>query len=580
MLTALRITNFVLIEECTVQFGPGLNVLSGETGAGKSIVVDALNLVLGGRASSSMIREGAAEAVLEGTFRVDDDLRDVLRGMGVEPSAELRLRRVIRREGRAKLYLDDGPISLARVKTLARILVDFSSQNEHQVLLNPDSHRDILDAYGGHRALVSSMAEVSGALQAAIDERNAIVERRRLSVEREDFLRFQLAELERIDVQPGEDERLEAERKVLANAERLHAAARKAESALYAERGAVVDVLGETLRQLEDVAAIDKSMAPQVETLQSALFGVEEVARAAGAYARRIQFDPARLDRIEARLNELNAIKRKHRTDLAGIVAKRAAIIKELEAMESAEEDLEALEARIRTLWDEAWRVAARLSAARLESARRLAAETAAELRTLSMPDARFLVDISPRHRQSDEVDVERIPRRSGNDRVEFFFSANAGGVPRPLQRAASGGELSRVLLALKRVLAGAGDVGTFVFDEIDTGIGGAVAEVVGRKLHEIAARRQLLCITHLPQIAAFARRHFVVRKMRGADRTRSMLRLLSPDERIEEIARMLGGVEITRRTREHAREMIERAARTTKEQRDEEHSEGAAWHN
>lgn len=563
MLAELVIKNFVLIDQLSLSFGPGLNVLSGETGAGKSIILDALNLVLGGKGSPELIRDGSEEASVEALFLVADEpwVAPLVEGLGLEPCDELWIRRTLTRNGRGRVYLNGGPIVLSGLRTLARGLIDFSSQNEHQVLLNPETHLDILDAYGVPSELRSRMREAASALRQALDERETLLKRQQTRSEREDFLRFQVTELERLAPQVGEDQALEDERKLLSHAEKLHANAQSIEQGLYSGNKAVVDVLGDALHKLQEVAQIDASVEPLAQSLQSALFMVEDVARTMGSYTRKIRFNPSRLEEINGRLAELASLRRKYRMEIPAIVARLKEMKAELKTLEGAEERLEELDGLVQSRWKAAAIVASELSKARLSAAKRLETATEGELRSLSMPRARFLIEVAPRASLNDKIDADHAPGDDGNDRVEFRFSANAGESIRPLAKVASGGELSRVLLGLKRSLAGAGEVGTFIFDEIDTGMGGAVAEVVGRKLREISMHRQLLCITHLAQIASYGDRHFIVRKEVVNERTVSQVTPLDSEGRVEEIARMLGGLEITERTREHARELIERCA-------------------
>jgi len=563
MLAELRIKNFVLIDHLALSFGPGLNVLSGETGAGKSIILDALNLVLGGKGSPELIRDGAEEASVEALFQVSDEpwVAPLVEALGLEPCDELWIRRTLSRSGRGRVYLNGGPIVLTGLRSLARGLIDFSSQNEHQVLLNPETHLDILDAYGVPSDLRARMRESASSLHQAIEERETLLKRQQTRAEREDFLRFQVTELERLAPQVGEDQALEEERRLLSHAEKLHANAQSIEQGLYSGNKAAVDILGDAVNKLQEVAQIDASVEPLSQSLQSALFIVEDVARTMGAYTRKIRFNPSRLEEIHGRLAELASLRRKYRMEIPAIVARLKEMKAELKTLEGAEERLEALDLLVSSRWKAAAVVASQLSQARHEAAKRLETATEAELRSLSMPRARFVIDVVPRATLTDRPDPAHAPGEQGNDRIEFRFSANAGESIRPLAKVASGGELSRVLLALKRSLAGAGEVGTFIFDEIDTGMGGAVAEVVGRKLREISMHRQLLCITHLAQIASYGDQHFIVRKQVVDERTVSQVMPLDEQGRVEEIARMLGGLEITERTREHARELIERCA-------------------
>ncbi len=562
MLAELRVKNFVLIDHLSMSLDPGLNVLSGETGSGKSIILGALNLLTGSRGSTELVRDGADQAVVEGLFWVDEEpwVAGTLEQLGLEPASELWIRRVIPRTGRSRAYLNGGPVPLATLKVLARALVDVSSQNEHRVLLNADAHLAILDGFADHTDLTSRMRLAADALQEAFQAHRKLLERQQSGVERAEFLRFQLAELDRVAPEPGEDEALERERRRLAHAEKLHSHARHIEEALYSSRGAVVEVVGDLLADLREMAGVDPELEPQVEILEGVLYTVEDIARVAGAYARDISFDPHRLEEVTSRLAELSRLKRKYRTDLEGLIHKRAAIREELETLEDFDAHLEEAQRRIQQRWKDAAAIADALTEARHRAARKLETAIESELQSLSMPRARFGVRVEVRHELGDEPNEKRAPGKTGNDRVAFYFSANAGEPLRPLASVASGGELSRVSLAMKRVLAGVGDVGTFLFDEVDAGIGGAVAEVVGRKLRDIARNRQLICITHLPQVAAFADRHFAVGKSVVDDRTISTVTQLDDAGRVEELARMMGGVELTERTLAHAREMVARS--------------------
>ena len=504
--------------------------------------------------------------MVEGLFVVRDEpwITPLLAELGLDDADELWVRRTLSRSGRGRVHLNGGPIVLGALRTLGKGLIDFSSQNEHQVLLNPDTHLDILDAYGGLNPQREQMKRAAGALEEALREQKTLLERQRSRTEREDFLRFQVTELERVAPEAGEDQALEDERKLLSHSEKLHALSGSVESGLYSGRTAAVGALGDALKALREIAQIDPSVVTHVQNLESALFAAEDVARSMGTYGRKIRFNPQRLEEIHARLAELTAVKRKYRLDLAGIAARLKEMKAELKSLEGAEERLEELALTVKKRWKEALGVARQLSESRQRAALALESAAVAELKSLSMPRARFVVQVSPRSVQDEPSGTDGAIGSLGIDRVEFNLSANAGETPRPLAKVASGGELSRVLLALKRSLAGAGEVGTFVFDEVDAGIGGAVAEVVGRKLKEIAAHRQLLCITHLAQIASYADVHFTVRKEVVEGRTVSRVLPLDPEGRVEEIARMLGGLEITARTREHATELIERCAAFT----------------
>lgn len=554
MLAELRITDIAIIDALHLEFGEGLHVLSGETGAGKSIILDALGLVLGGRADPGLVREGKDEAVVEASFRIEDEpwMVSALEAVGLEADSELVVRRVISRQGRNRIHVNGSPLSASALRRLSQGLVDFSSQHEQQYLLDPARHLDILDAFAGHSGRVEEMGAASAALREATDALATLRERAADRAEREAFIRFQLEELDRVAPRVGEDEELEIERRRLAHSEKLHANSQAVERALYSGGGAVVEVLGDVMRRLTTMAAIDPELKAPISTLESALYQVEDVARAMGAYAREVEFNPERLEEISARLDALAALKRKYRAELGPLLARRDEMRAELATLENFEHELGLLERRRKAAEDVAANHARELTVERGRVASELQTRVEAELQSLHMPGARFKVVVSTAE------DAREIGPR-GWDRVEFHLSANPGEPPRPLSKVASGGELSRILLALKVALSGAGDVGTFIFDEVDTGIGGAAAEVVGRKMRQIARHRQVISITHLAQIAAYGHRHFNVVKEITGGRTSTRVEVLDPQRRVEEIARMLGGLHITTKTREHARELIER---------------------
>lgn len=542
MLATLRIRSLAIVEELEVSFGGGLNVVTGETGAGKSILVDALQLVLGGRASPELVRTGAERAEVEAVFDLRDEptARERL-GPELAPDGELVLRRVVEVGGRSRAYVDGRLSTAGELARLAAGLCDISSQHEHHSLVDPAGHLGYLDAYAGLGADVERMRRAWEAARAARAEVESL--RAALTDGRADFLRFQVEELERVralDVDEAEIARLR-------NVGALVGVVGRAEARLYAGEGAVCGALARVVTDLEGAARLDPSLTPLCERLGAARAELDDLAADLGRYTRGLHADPDRLARLEEAAHEVKRLRRRHGDDLE---AARARLAGELAALVDIDDRLAEAEARIEAASREVEAHAARLSRRRREEAARLAAAITAELASLGMGEARIDVAVA---------DAGAGPR--GGDRVEFLIATNRGEEPRPLRRVASGGELSRALLAVKRVLAAIGPVGMYVFDEVDTGVGGAVAEGIGRKLRDVAAFHQVVCITHLPQIAAWGSHHFHVRKEVAEGRTRSSVRELSPEARVEELARMLGGVRVGEAARAAARELLAQAA-------------------
>jgi len=567
VLAQLTVRNVVLIERLGLELSRGFNVVTGETGAGKSMLVDALTLVLGGRARPDMVRAGAEEAEVEALFELEPGSRlgAKLEGAGIPCSSlaggagkELVVRRVLQSEGRSRAYVNGRLCTAAQLADLAADLCDIASQHESVSLTDPATHVEYLDAFGdleGDRARVAehvdALAEVSRELDAAASQE-------RSRAEREDFLRWQLREIEELDPRDGEEADLEHERARLRHAEKLQSATRRAADRLDEGENAVCDELARLGAELDQAAGIDGSLAPLARAVESARAELAEAARALSRYAEGVEASPERLAEIEERAFRLQKLLRKHGSTTADLLVRRAALARELASLATASERVAELEGEKARRLAEAGAAARALSRKRSDAAERLASAIGRELQQLGMGRARVIVEVSPSAGATDAllVDGARLTR-SGIDRVEFLVAPNRGEEPRPLRRIASGGELSRALLALKRVLADQGPAGTYVFDEVDAGVGGAVAEVIGRSIADIARHRQVVCITHLPQIAALADAHFVVDKHEARGRTHTTVRKLDPRERVDEIARMIGGIKVGDAARKAAAELL-----------------------
>lgn len=565
MLTCLRVRSFAIIDELEVELEPGMNVVTGETGAGKSILIDALSLVLGGRARPEVVRTGAEQAEVEALFDVADDraARQRVEATGVSVEEELVLRRVVQRSGRSRAYVNGRLASAGQLAELAAGLADISSQHEHHTLVDPRTHLTFLDAFAELDPLRAEVREAYDALRHVHTELHAQKGAAQTRVEREDFLRFQLQEIDGLGLQAGEEAVLAVERDRQRHAERLAQVTGSAEDALYASDEALCARIARIAGELEQVAALDPRLVPLTEQLAAAEAQLEEVARELGSYARGISLDRDRLQELEDRLDAISRLKRKYGGSVDAVFEHRERAAVQLRALETSEQRAGDLERALEEATARTAGLARKLSAARKKAAGKLALAVSRELASLSMGDAKVAVEVAQPEGNAGElcVDGARLAP-TGIDHVEFLIATNRGEDPQPLHKIASGGELSRAMLALKRVLAGLGPAGLYVFDEVDAGVGGAVAEVIGRKLKDVAKHHQVICITHLPQIAVFADAHYYVSKNVEGGRTRSEIGRLRADEQRDEIARMLGGIKITDKTRAAAREMLRAAGR------------------
>jgi len=563
VLAELVVRNFAVIEEVRVSVCPGLNVLTGETGAGKSLIIDAVGALLGSRLDADTVRTGAQSAQVEGLFILSEDVRRQveasLEEAGVQVEDELVVIREVSSAGRNLARVNGRTVPLSLLREIGRRLVDVHGQSEHLSLLDTRRHLEFVDAFGG---LLERRAQVAGAVarvrslrreleSLARDEREAARER--------DLLEYQLQEIEAADLRPGEEEELKEERERLAHAQALQEAAQSAYHSLYAAEGySAFDMLGRAQSSLRAVANLDRRLADILSSLESIAAELEDAARALRAYAAQVEHDPRRLEQVEERLEAIARLKRKYGDTVEGVLEYARQARQRLSRLVSAEEERERLEAALREAEEEAARLALALSEARHEAARSLEEVVARELADLALGHVGFQVALA------QEEDDEGLPaggRRlafdeTGVDRVAFFVATNPGEPPRPLARIASGGEMSRFLLALKGALAAADPVPTLVFDEIDVGIGGRSAEVVGRKLWALSRRHQVLCVTHLPQIAAYADAHYRVTKEVVLGRAFSQVQALSEPEQAAELASMLGGPRPSERVLASAREL------------------------
>lgn len=564
MLRELAIHNFAIIRDLEIGFHPGLNILSGETGAGKSILVGAVNLILGSRASQEMIRTNAAEAAVEAVLGVSSDgvCREILNGWGIECGQELNIRRSISRSGRNRVFINDQAASVQQLQQLSPLLISISGQHEHQLLLDPEIHLSLLDAYGELEPLGLRVKNIFLSWQGKKEELARIRRSKQQRAAEMDFLRFQFQELEAAKIRPDEDVELSRERDILKNAVALADAARAALGTLYSERGAVLERLNEVEKSLSAIIRIDPGRQHLLEFLEQAGINLKELSHLLQNYSGKIAADPSKLAGIEERLALLGRLGKKYGQSANEMLAKleelRGIVGQECES-DLREREVEKELGELEKLYLEN---AYELSNGRMDAASRLSDDVRRNLAGLDMRHARFSVQFIESGKDRGH---EPLFSPSGMDRIEFLLAANPGEELKPLAKTASGGELSRILLSLKSLLSRRGEAETLIFDEVDAGIGGRTAELVGLQLKRLADRHQVICITHLPQIACHAEWHYQVRKVAAGGETTTGIRILPEDERCEELARMLGGVDISEKAREHARDLLLRASATRK---------------
>ncbi len=569
MLRLIRIRNLALIKDLQIEFGEGLNLLTGETGSGKSILVDALGLLLGARSSQEMIRSDCDTATLEGLFEVVGckSVLQLLAESGLEPEdSGLLIRREISATGRNRVFVNNRLATLSQLKLIGDKLADIHGQQEQRSLLDLSTHREWLDYFGGNAALLKEVRESYRRLQATARELESLQNSEQERLRRIDILQFQLEEIRRVNPQPNEKEELENERNLLANREKILALATDMYTMLYESESSVLREINHLERILEDLARFDKSWAAHREGLQESRYKLEDLSFTARDYAARSDFSPERLEQVHQRLYELEKLTKKYGGSCSEILEYRDNCARELEQMLSYAESSERLSEKLTEESSEYLRRAERLSGKRHADAGRLEKQIRKEFEALAMERMEMRVQF---HLRSETQDRGRLPGYyglDGIDHVEFLIAPNKGEEIRPLARIASGGELSRLMLAIKSLCGNEERDRTLVFDEVDAGIGGRVAEAVGRRLRDISGENQVLCVTHLPQIAAFARHHFSVRKEVVGERTETFVKSLNESERIQELSRMLGGETITQATRRYALEMRERSMKAGKE--------------
>jgi DNA repair protein RecN (Recombination protein N) len=551
MLTSVHIRHLVTIEELSLELDSGMSALTGETGAGKSILADSLGLALGNKADISLIRNGHEKAEITAVFDLSDnaEAQQWLREQELlDDSCDCLVRRVLTIKGRSRAFINNTPVTLASLAQLGEKLVDIHGQHAHQSLLKTPYQRALLDAYAGNEELLNKLhhqwrqwntaAKTLALLQQQKQDRRSHIE----------LLQFQIEELENLAVGEHEWRQLESEQRRLSNAGLLRERCDELLNTLYHDNG-VAQLLQRSLSILEELREVDKLPGDSLEMLQSAMIEVEESSHTLHQYADDIQLDPARLAGVDQRLSDILLLARKHQIEPSELPFYLSTLQQQLAKLLQSDEQLDTLLQQIDEHQQQWGKLAGRLSRSRRRAAESLAAQVSATMQQLSMPDGRFSVKLHAIEQQQPTV--------HGLERIEFYFSANPGQPQQSLSKAASGGELSRISLAIQVATIGLAKIPTLIFDEVDVGIGGGVAEIVGKLLRKLGEQRQILCVTHLPQVAAQAHHHLLVEKQRHNNSTQTRITPLEESQRIDEVARMLGGVEMTERTLEHAQEML-----------------------
>lgn len=563
MLRSLYIRDYAIIEQLEVTFDGGLNIITGETGAGKSILIGALSMILGERASTEVVRSGAKKAIIEGQFDEVESpgLIALLEENGLERSETLILRREISAQ-QSRAFINDSPATVQLLRDVASYLIDLHGQHEHQSLLRPETHIGLLDDFGGLEAFVQSYRNRYLAVEDLVRQRKALIARERELARQKELYEFQIEEIDRVGPQEGEEDALEAEFRILENAERLYQTTAHLFSMLYESDDAVNDRLVVARNELQDLARIDKAFEESLGEISSAQIMISEIAKFLQDYNARIEFNPERLEEIRERMGAIELLKRKYGGSLEAVLAYR----KEIGDTYDLAVDFEGAIARLNEQIDEAMTVltaeAAKLSEKRKEVARRIEQAIVKELAHVGIPHARFEVRFNVQENPDGWIKPENGSARlaafpNGMDLVEFYISTNVGEEPRPLSRVASGGEVSRIMLSLKTILAKNERLPILVFDEIDTGISGAIARKVGESMRDLARFHQIIAITHLPQIAALGDVHFVVSKLVTDGRTKTIIRRLEDAERAAHIASLISGSGVTEAALESARELM-----------------------
>jgi len=565
MLKTLQIKDYALIESINIEFGKGLNIITGETGAGKSILIDAMGLLLGERASTEVIRRGAAKSIVEGVFDVTNNkkVKTILTENDIDYSDELILRREISSKGSNRCFINDTPVTLNLIKEAGNLLVDLHGQHEHQSLLRTETHIDFLDEFGNIDEGLTSYRKTFHALNEKIAELKTVSSKEEILNEKKDLYSFQLKEIDEVSPMPDEDTKLTDELKILENAEKLLELSSDVYSKLYENESSVFDTLVNAGNEIKELARIDKSLGDIYNDYESAKTLISEISSSVRSYKDNLEIDPEKIEGIRTRLSAITMLKKKYGGSVKSVLEYREKISAELELAENFEEKIKALETEITQLRRQCGSEAENISQIRKKIAAKICKEVEASLKFLGIENSIFNVNI--RQEECSNGTVQYITHGNKNykcsskgfDEVEFFISTNLGEEAKPLVKVASGGEVSRIMLALKSTLAKNDKLPLLIFDEIDTGVSGRIAQKVGQALKELAKFHQIIAITHLPQIAGLGNIHFAVEKRVTDERVISSIRCLSTEERVKEVAKLMSGEEITETSLNGARELM-----------------------
>jgi DNA repair protein RecN (Recombination protein N) len=570
MLKHLYIKNYALIDSIDIDFQRGLNILTGETGAGKSILIGAIGLLLGERASSDTVRENSDKVIVEAAFDIEknETLSTLFEENQIDWMDPLIIRREITAAGQSRGFINDSPAHVKTMKVLGELIVDLHGQHEHQSLLRTQTHAKLLDDFGGLMGIVADYRANYIKLSALFKELKKLKDREQSLSERKDLLAFQVNEIDNVNPQPDEETSLQTDLQILEHAETLYEQTQQLYEMLYESEKSVYETLVVARNRLDSLADIDPSFDEWRKECSSAEAVVNEIAKFLQRYNSRIEFDPQRLDQLRDRLGQLSLLKKKYGGSIERIIEHRREIGKELELAENFQQSISSLKTDIEKERVELSTIAERLSSKRRDTAKKISKLIVKELSTLGIPNAVFEVQISTAPDKTGELNDENAfiklgkdfypAYQNGIDKIEFYISTNAGESTKPLSRVASGGEISRIMLAMKSVLAKSERLPLLIFDEIDVGVSGRIAQAVGRSLKTLSGYHQIIAITHLPQIAGLADSHYVVEKIEDGKHTATNVRILSMEERVREVARLLSGEEITDAGIAGAKELIQ----------------------
>ncbi|RFU69802.1 DNA repair protein RecN [Peribacillus saganii] len=564
MLTELSIKNFAIIEALSISFEKGLTVLTGETGAGKSIIIDAIHLLVGGRGSAEFVRHGESKAELEGLFEIEDENHPIMEKaaeFGIEISdGMIVLRRDLSVAGKSVCRVNGKLVTIAGLREIGSTLIDIHGQHEHQELMDSHLHLPLLDQFGGEK-LAASLSEYQVLYKdydSALKQLNKLSQDEKQMAHRLDLIQFQFDEIQKADLKLKEDEELAEERKRINNFEKIFESLQTSYEALRGDhRG--LDWLSVAMNNLQDAASIDDSLKGTAETVSNSYYILEDMISTISEQLENLEYDPVRIDEIESRLNEINQLKRKYGNNIEEIVEYGARIEEEIETLQNRETHIAKLQTQVKSIKEDLLVEAKNLSELRVKAAKQLTKLIHQELKELYMAKTIFNVHFYKTGQEYSEFGSQEI-LKNGLDELEFYISTNPGEPLKPLSKIASGGELSRIMLALKNIFSKHQGITSIIFDEVDTGVSGRVAQAIAEKIHRVAVHSQVLCISHLPQVAAMADTHLFIAKEIKGGRTKTSVTPLNEQDKIDEIGRMISGVEITDLTKQHAKELLVQA--------------------